>query len=324
MLAFILRRLAHSIILLFALVSFVFVVGRIIGDPALIMLGTNATDAALQQVRENLGLTEPIWRQYLVFVGDLLQGDFGTSFRYGFSVLPTDLLRAEGTPVLPVVLERLPATFMLAGAALGMAFLLAIVMGCLAAMHPRSWIDHLVNVISLASVSLVQFWFGLILILLLSVHLGLFPTGGYGSWQHLILPALTLAARPLGRIAQVVRSAMLDELAKPYIVAARAKGVSESRVVFVHALKNASIPIVTITGDELSQLLTGAMLVETVFAWPGIGMLLIDSLARRDLPMVQAGIFIVASLVVLVNFLVDVAYTVINPRIALDSRVNNS
>ncbi|MFT4727547.1 MAG: peptide/nickel transport system permease protein [Granulosicoccus sp.] len=323
MLEFILRRLVHSIILLFALVSFVFVVGRIIGDPALIMLGTNATDAALQQVRENLGLTDPIWRQYLVFVGDLLQGDFGTSFRYGFSVLPTELLRAEGTPVLPVVLERLPATFMLAGAALAMAFLLAIVMGCLAAMHPRSWIDHLVNVISLASVSLVQFWFGLILILLLSVHLGLFPTGGYGTWQHLILPALTLAARPLGRISQVVRSAMLDELAKPYIVAARAKGVPESRVVFVHALKNASIPIVTITGDELSQLLTGAMLVETVFAWPGIGMLLIDSLARRDLPMVQAGIFVVATLVVMVNFLVDIAYTVINPRIALDSRENN-
>jgi peptide/nickel transport system permease protein len=324
MLTFILRRLFHSIILLFALVSFVFVVGRIIGDPALILLGTNATDAALQQVRENLGLTDPIWQQYLVFVGDLLRGDFGTSFRYGFSVLPTDLLRAEGTPVLPVVLERLPATFMLAGAALGMAFVLAIVMGCLAAMYPRSWVDHLVNVISLASVSLVQFWFGLILILLLSVHLGLFPTGGYGSWQHLILPALTLAARPLGRIAQVVRSAMLDELAKPYIVAARAKGVAETRVVFVHALKNASIPIVTITGDELSQLLTGAMLVETVFAWPGIGMLLIDSLARRDLPMVQAGIFIVATLVVLVNLLVDIAYTVINPRIALDSQENNS
>jgi len=324
MLAFILRRLVHSVILLFALVSFVFVVGRIIGDPALIMLGTNATDAALAQVRENLGLTDPIWRQYLVFVGDLLHGDFGTSFRYGFSVLPTDLLRAEGTKVLPVVLERLPATFMLAGAALGMAFILAIVMGCLAAMHPRSWIDHLVNVISLASVSLVQFWFGLILILLLSVHLGLFPTGGYGSWQHLILPALTLAARPLGRIAQVVRSAMLDELAKPYIVAARAKGVSEMRVVFVHALKNASIPIVTITGDELSQLLTGAMLVETVFAWPGIGMLLIDSLARRDLPMVQAGIFVVAGLVVLVNFLVDIAYTIINPRIALDSQESTS
>ena len=187
-------------------------------------------------------------------------------------------------------------------------------------MYPRSWIDNLVNVISLASVSVVQFWLGLILIIVFSVQLGLLPTGGYGSWQHLILPALTLAARPLGRISQVVRSAMLDELSKPYIAAARAKGVPEWRVVFVHALKNASIPIVTITGDELSQLLTGAMLVETVFAWPGIGLLLIDSLGRRDLPMVQAGICVVAALVILVNLAVDFAYTVLNPRIEMDNR----
>lgn len=318
------RRAIQSLILLFALVSFVFVVGRIVGDPALIMLGVNASEAALEQVRENLGLNEPIWRQYIVFVADLLQGDFGTSFRYGFSMLPAEALRSEGTPVLPVVLGRLPATFMLAGAALGVALSLALVMGCLAAMHPRSWVDNLVNVISLASVSIVQFWLGLLLIILFSVQLGLLPTGGYGSWEHLILPALTLAARPVGRISQVVRSAMLDELSKPYVAAARAKGVPEWRVVFVHALKNASIPIITITGDELSQLLTGAMLVETVFAWPGIGLLLIESLGRRDLPMVQAGIFTIAALVILVNLAVDVAYTFLNPRISLDSRSGRS
>lgn len=316
---YILRRTIHSVILLLVLISFVFVVGRVVGDPALIMLGTNASDTALDQLRENLGLNQPIWRQYLVFLWDLLRGDFGVSFRYGFSMLPTDALRSEGTPVLPIVLSRLPATFLLAGVALGLAFTLAILMGCLAAMRPRSWIDHLVNVISLASVSVVQFWFGLVLIIVVSVHFGLLPTGGYGSWQHLVLPAITLAARPLGRIAQVVRSAMLDELSKPYVSAARAKGLPESRVVFVHALKNAAIPIVTITGDELSALLTGAMLVETVFAWPGIGLLLIDSLARRDLPMVQAGIFMVATLVILVNLLVDIAYTIINPRIRMSS-----
>ncbi|MHA3980844.1 ABC transporter permease [Halovulum sp. GXIMD14794] len=317
---FILRRSMQSLMLLFVLVSFVFVVGRIIGDPALIMLGVNASETALQQLRENLGLDQPIWQQYLVFLGDLLRGDFGVSFRYGFSMMPSDALRGAGTPVLPVVLERLPATFLLAGTALGVAFSLAVVLGCLAAMYPRSWIDNLVNVVSLAAVSVVQFWLGLLLIILFSVQLGLLPTGGYGSWQHLVLPALTLAARPLGRISQVVRSAMLDELSKPYIAAARAKGVPEWRVVFVHALKNASIPIVTITGDELSQLLTGAMLVETVFAWPGVGLLLIDSLGRRDLPMVQAGIFVVAALVILVNLAVDIAYTVLNPRIRLDGR----
>lgn len=317
---YILRRIIHSVVLLFVLVSFVFVVGRIVGDPALIMLGTNATETALEQLRENLGLNEPLWQQYFGFVGDLLQGDFGVSFRYGFSMLPSNVLRSEGVEVLPVVLSRLPATFMLAGSALGFALVLAVVMGCLAALRPRSWIDNAVNVIALASVSVVQFWLGLILIILISVNLGLLPTGGYGSWQHLVLPALTLAARPLGRISQVVRSAMLDELSRPYVSAARAKGVPEYRVVFVHALKNASIPIITITGDELSALLTGAMLVETVFAWPGIGLLLIDSLERRDLPMVQAGIFIVASLVILVNLLVDISYTVVNPRIRLSSR----
>lgn len=317
---FILRRAIHSLVLLLMLVSLVFVIGRIIGDPALIMLGVNASETALQQLRENLGLDQPIWQQYLRFLGDLLRGDFGVSFRYGFSVMPSDALRSAGTPVLPIVLERLPATFLLAGAALTLAFSLAVVLGCLAAMHPRSWVDNLVTVISLASVSVVQFWLGLLLIILFSVQLGLLPTSGYGSWQHLVLPALTLAARPLGRISQVVRSAMLDELSKPYVSAARAKGVPEGRVVFVHALKNASIPIVTITGDELSQLLTGAMLVETVFAWPGVGLLLIDSLGRRDLPMVQAGIFVVAALVILVNLAVDIAYTVLNPRIQLDDR----
>lgn len=317
---YLLRRSLQSLLLLFFLISFVFVVGRIIGDPALIMLGTSATETALDQLRENLGLNQPIWQQYLVFLGDLMQGDFGVSFRYGFSMMPSDALRSEGTPVLPIVLSRLPATFMLAGTSLVFAFTLAVVLGCLAAMHPRSWIDNLVNVISLASVSVVQFWLGLILIIIFSVHLGLLPTGGFGTWQHLILPALTLAARPLGRISQVVRSAMLDELSKPYISAARAKGVPEWRVVFVHALKNASIPIVTITGDELSQLLTGAMLVETVFAWPGVGLLLIDSLGRRDLPMVQAGICVVAALVIFVNLAVDFAYTVLNPRIQMDNR----
>lgn len=321
---YILRRIIHSVILLFGLISFVFVVGRIVGDPALIMLGPNATELALDQLRANLGLDQPIWRQYIVFVGDLLSGDFGVSFRYGFSMLPSDLLRAEGVPVLPVVLARLPATFLLAGAALSFALTLSILFGCLAAMYPRSWIDNLVNIISLTSVSMVQFWLGLVLIIIVSVKLGWLPTGGYGTWEHLILPALTLAARPLGRISQVVRSAMLDELSKPYVAAGRAKGLPERRVIFVHALKNAAVPIVTITGDELSALLTGAMLVETVFAWPGIGLLLIDSLQRRDLPMVQAGIFVIATLVVIVNLLVDLSYTVINPRIRLSSTEGTS
>ena len=312
------RRALHSTLLLLATVSFVFLAGRSIGDPALNILGVNATEQALETLRSNIGLNDPLLIQYFRFLGDAVQGDFGVSYRFGFSVMPAEALRdGLGVPVLPLVLERLPATFQLAGVAMAIALTLAVAMGTVAAMRPRSAIDRLVTVLSLAGVSVVQFWLGLMLIVLFGVKLGWLPTTGYGGPEYVVLPALTLAARPLGRIAQVVRSAMLDELAKPYVTAARAKGASETRIVLVHALKNAAIPVVTISGDELSALLTGAILVETVFAWPGIGLLLIDSLNRGDLPMVQAGIAVVATLVITVNFLVDVAYTLLDPKIRM-------
>ena len=315
---YLLRRFLHSLILLLVTVSFVFIAGRSIGDPALNILGVNATEQALETLRTNIGLNDPLFVQYLRFIGDVIQGDFGVSYRFGFSVMPAEALRdGLGKPVLPLVLDRLPATFFLAGTAMAMALSLAIAMGVAAAVWPRSAIDRLVTVLSLAGVSVVQFWLGLMLIVLFGVNLGWLPTTGYGGLEFVILPALTLAARPMGRIAQVVRSAMLDELAKPYVAAARARGASEGRIVFVHTLKNAAIPVVTITGDELSALLTGAILVETVFAWPGIGLLLIDSLNRGDLPMVQAGICVVAALVITVNLLVDIAYTFLDPRIRL-------
>ena len=312
------RRFLHSLLLLLVTVSFVFVAGRSIGDPALNILGVNATEQALNTLRANIGLDDPLLVQYFRFLGDVLRGDFGVSYRFGFSVMPAEALRdGLGRPVLPLVLDRLPATFFLAGVAMAIAFTLAMAMGTAAAVWPRSPIDRLVTILSLAGVSVVQFWLGLMLIVLVGVHLGWLPTTGYGGLEFVILPALTLAARPMGRIAQVVRSAMLDELARPYVTAARAKGASDTRIVLVHAAKNAAIPVVTITGDELSALLTGAILVETVFAWPGIGLLLIDSLNRGDLPMVQAGIFVVAALVITVNFLVDVAYTLLDPRIRM-------
>ena len=313
---YLLRRFLHSVILLLVTVSFVFVAGRSIGDPALNILGVNATEQALETLRANIGLNDPLLIQYFRFMGDVMQGDFGVSYRFGFSVMPAEALRdGLGRPVLPLVLDRLPATFFLAGVAMAIALCLAIAMGTAAAVWPRSTIDRLVTVLSLAGVSVVQFWLGLMLIVLFGVNLGWLPTSGYGGFAFVILPALTLAARPMGRIAQVVRSAMLDELARPYVTAARAKGASETRIVFVHSLKNAAIPVVTITGDELSALLTGAILVETVFAWPGIGLLLIDSLHRGDLPIAQDGIFVDAVLVITVSFLVDVAYTLLDPKI---------
>ena len=309
------RRLANSLVLLLALVSFVFLSGRLIGDPALNILGINASERALDNFRENTGLNDPILVQYGGYIADVVRGDFGVSYRFGFSILPSEDFRDSGTEVLPIALERLPYTFRLAGASITFAVTFALVMGVLAARRPGSVLDRAINVVALAGVSVVQFWLGLILITVFAVRFGWFPTSGAGGLDHLVLPALTLAMRPMGRIAQVVRSSMLDELAKPYVVAARAKGVSERRVVLVHALKNAAVPIVTMIGDELSALLTGAVLVETVFAWPGIGLLLFDSLRRGDLPLIQVSIFVVGALVVIVNFLVDLSYGVLHPRV---------
>lgn len=313
-------RVANSILLLLLTVSFVFLAGRMIGDPALNMLGPGASDLALEKLRRAAGLNDPLWQQYVRYIGSLIQGDFGVSYRFGFSVLPSEDLDAIGQPVVAIVLERLPATFLLAAVAMGLAVPLGVLMGVAAAANPLSAIDRLVSAIALAGVSIVQFWLGLMLIVLFAVQFGWLPTGGYGDPSHVVLPALTLAARPIGRIAQISRSAMLDELSKPYVATARAKGLSEGRIVFLHALRNAAVPIITMIGDELSALLTGAILVEKIFAWPGIGLLIIDSLSRSDLPLIQASIAVVAALVVMVNLLVDLAYRVVNPRIRLGKR----
>ena len=314
------RRFANSLLLLLLTVSFVFIAGRMIGDPALNILGAGASDQALEKLRVAAGLNDPLWLQYLRYIGGLLQGDFGVSYRYGFSILPPGDLEDIGHPVVDIVLERLPATFLLAAVAMAIALPTALFMGVTAAARPRSIADRVVTVVSLAGVSIVQFWLGLMLIVLFAVQLGWLPTGGYGGVEYVVLPALTLAARPIGRLAQVTRSAMLDELAKPYIVTARAKGVSERKIIYLHALKNSAVPIVTMVGDELSALLTGAILVEKIFAWPGIGQLIIDSLSHGDLPLIQASIAVVAALVIIVNLLVDLSYRFFNPKIRLGAK----
>lgn len=314
---YLIKRIGNSVLILLLTISFVFIAGRMIGDPALNILGPGASDVALDNLRRAAGLNDPIWMQYLRYMGNVMQGDFGVSYRFGFSILPSENLADIGQPVIDIVLERLPATFFLAATALSFAIPLGLVMGVTGAAYPRSFADRIVTVLSLAGVSIVQFWLGLMLIVLFAVQLGWLPTSGYDGPSYVILPALTLAARPIGRIAQVTRSAVLEELSKPYVVTARAKGVPEGRVIYLHALKNAAIPIVTMIGDELSALLTGAILVEKVFAWPGIGLLIIDSLSHSDLPLIQASIAMVAALVVGVNLLVDLSYRLLNPRIRL-------
>jgi len=314
MLRYILERFGYAVIVMLVVVTVVFFANRTIGDPALMILGPTASLEAVAQVRENLGLNDPQIVQYGRFLSNLMQGDFGETYRFGFSRASSVGAEQEGIPVFPIVLDRIPATIYLAASAISMALVFAIPMGIISAMRPRSFIDRLVNVLSLAGVSIVEFWLAMILILILSVWLGWLPTSGYGGATYVLLPALTLAFRPMGRVAQLTRSSMLDELAKPYVQTARAKGFTETRIALVHAFRNASLPIVTMIGDETANVLTGVIIVEMIFAWPGLGSLTLDALSRRDLPLVEATIFVLAGIVIIVNLTVDILYQVLNPR----------
>ena len=299
---FIIRRILQAAVVTLITLSVVFVVGRVVGDPVRIVIGIEAEEVRVQQVRDQLGLNDPLSVQYWKFMTGALRGEMGISFW-------------TRTPTMPMVLERLPATLYLGVVTALLAFPLAILLGAIAALKPHSWADRLINVTALGGVSIVEFWLALMLILVVAVQIGWFKTSGYGGAEYVILPALTLAYKPIGRISQMARSAIIDELRKPYIKAARAKGLSEKQVVFTHALKNAAIPIITTTGDEVATILNGAMVVETVFGWPGVGLLTINALSRRDLPLVEATVFVVTGMIIITNMLLDVAYTYLNPRI---------
>lgn len=299
---YVLRRLFYSLLVTLAVIALVFLAGRMIGDPARLMLPVDAGPEQFASLRDSLGLNEPLHVQFWEFVKGAVQGDFGDSYW-------------QKTPALDLALARLPNTMFLAAITLSLAFPLAVVMGAAAALKPGSLLDRTVNIISLGGVSIVDFWLGLMLILIVSVQLNWLPTSGFGGLKFAILPALTLMVRPLGRIAQIARSAVMDELSKPYVKMARAKGLSDNRTLFRHALKNAFIPIVTISGDETTSILNGAVVVETVFAWPGVGLLLIQAIERRDLPLIEALVFLVAILIILANLIIDLTYAYFDPRI---------
>lgn len=292
----------HSVLVAFAVIALVFLAGRMIGDPARLMLPVDAQPEQFASLRDSLGLNDPLYIQFWEFVKGAVQGDFGDSYW-------------QKTPALELALDRLPNTIFLAAVTIALAFPLAVVMGAIAALRPGSFIDRVVNVVSLGGVSIVDFWLGLMLILIVAVQLNWLPTSGFGGLEYAILPALTLMFRPLGRIAQIARSSVMDELGKPYVKMARAKGLSDTRTLFRHGLKNAFIPIVTISGDETTSILNGAVVVETVFAWPGVGLLLIQAIERRDLPLIEALVFLVAIMIIVANLLIDLTYAYIDPRI---------
>jgi peptide/nickel transport system permease protein len=299
---FLIRRLLRMAIVLWGVSTVVFVVTHLSGDPVALLLPPDTPPSEINRLRREMGLDAPLSVQYIKFLRDASVGDFGRSIRLG-----------EQAMVL--VLQRLGPTAELAFAALTLAVLVAVPVGILSALKPNSFYDQIAMVLTLLGHSMPTFFLGIVLILVFSVQLRLVPTGGRGEWFQLLLPAVTLAAFAMASIARLTRSAMLEVISKDYIRTARAKGLTGRRVILDHALKNVAIPIVTIVALQFGALLAGAVVTETVFAWPGMGRLMVQAIAARDYPIVQAGVFVVAVGFVLINFLVDLAYTVLDPRI---------
>jgi peptide/nickel transport system permease protein len=304
MTAYLLRRLAQSVLVLLGVSFVVFFILYLTGDPVLLLLPPDATAEDIQAFREAMGFNDPFLVQYGRFLGGALRGDFGQSVRHG-------------EPAFHLVVERLPATFELSGAALLVALLLAIPAGVVSAVRRNTALDYVATVVALLGQSMPTFWLGIMLILIFSVQFNFLPSSGRGGLEHLVLPAVTLGLFTTARITRLTRSGMLEVLNQDYIRTARAKGVNGSPVVWKHAFKNAAIPIVTIVGIELGTLLGGSVITETIFAWPGVGRLSVQAIYNRDYPVVQAAVFLLASTFVLVNLVVDVLYTCLDPRIRL-------
>ena len=300
------RRLLFGLFAVWAVGTIVFGLLYLSGDPvALILAGSFGTPEYVERLRRDLGLDLPVHQQYLRFLGQALHGDLGRSLRWN-------------QPALPLVLERLPATFQLALAAIVLAVAVAVPAGVLAATRPRSLLSRGAMLLAFVGQSVPLFWLGIMLVLLVSVQLRWLPPGGRYGPESLILPAITLGLYPMARIARLTRSSMLEVLDEGYVVTARAKGLRESVVRYRHALKNAAIPIVTIVGLQLGAMLGGAVITETVFAWPGVGSLTIQAIYNRDLPLAQAAVMVVSVLFVAISIGVDVAYAYLDPRIRHD------
>jgi peptide/nickel transport system permease protein len=304
---YLISRLLQALLVIIGVLLVVFMLLQLTGDPARLMLGLDASEEDVNRMRELLGLNEPLHIQFIKFLGGALQGDFGESLRF------------SGQPALSIVLERFPATLQLGITALTLAISLALILGIVAAVKRHSIFDNIAMFIALLGQSMPSFWLGLMLITLFAVTWGILPSMGRGEgFRYVILPALTLAATPLARTTRLVRSCMLDVLGEDYVRTARMKGLNERTIVIRHALKNAAIPVVTVVGLDVGFILGGALIIEQVFGWPGVGKLALDSVFARDFPVVQASVFFLATSLVLINLFVDILYTWLDPRVRLD------
>jgi len=302
--AYLVSRLAQTALVVFLALTAVFLMVRLSGDPVLLFMPMDIQAKDVNEFRQRLGFNDPLVVQYARFVGGAAHGDFGESLRY----------RKDA---LGLVLERLPATLLLAGCAVLLSLVLAVPVGVLSAVRRNSLLDHVGTLGTVLGQAVPGFWLGLMLIYLFSVQLRWLPTGGMGSVAHLVMPSVVLAAFFSARIARLTRSSMLEALSGDYVLTARAKGLGEPRVIGKHTLRNSAIPIVTLAGLEIGQLLGGAVITETIFAWPGLGRLTVQALLNRDFPVVLAAVFVTSVTYTLINLAVDLLYGWLDPRVRL-------
>lgn len=302
MLRFVATRLGRALLTITLVVTFAFVVLRLSGDPAMMIMSPDAPPEALAAFREAWGLDEPIWLQYLKYFTAILQGELGQSFR-------------DGRPAIELVAERIPATLTLTLPALALKVGLGIPAGIYAALHRNSMTDRVVMTFAVAGFTVPSFVLGLLLVLVFAVQLGWLPSGGQESWRSVILPVIAMGLGGAGVLARFTRSAMLEVLGQPYIRTASAKGVPWGLVVRGHALPNAAIPTVTVVGFMVGSLMAGAVVVESVFSWPGVGRLMVVAVANRDLAVVQCVLLLVSATMVTSNLIVDLLYGVLDPRL---------
>lgn len=305
MFSYIIQRLLNAMIVMFGVMTLVFLLIHIVpGDPVEVMLGEAARPADIEAMRSALGLDKPIFTQWKDYFFSVLQGDLGKSLH-------------SQRPVFDLIVERVPATATLAIVSLILAILMALPLGIFAALHKDTWIDNTSMSVAILGISMPNFWMGPVLILIFSIGLGWFPVSGDNGIASIVLPALTLATALMAILSRMIRASMLEVLNENFICAARARGLSEWHITIRHALRNAALPVITIIGMQLGALLAGAVITETVFSWPGIGQLTIDSIQRRDYPVVQACVLLISLTYVVVNLLTDLAYAMFDPRVKL-------
>jgi peptide/nickel transport system permease protein len=296
------QRLGQLVLVILGLSSLVFFLVRVSGDPAAAIAGADADPATLAAIRANLGLDDPILVQYVRFLGDLLVLDFGDSYQFS-------------TPAMEMVLDRLPESALLTTVAMVIAIAIGVPAGMIGAIHRDNIIGRSVNGLSILGQSIPSFVLGIVLIMIFAVYLGVLPSFGGEGVRSIILPAVTLSAFICARQMRLVQAYTLDELNRGYVRTARSLGFSKNRIRYRHIMRNVTVPMLSLVGLELGQFIAGSVIVESVFAWPGLGRLMVDSVENRDYPVLQAGVFIIGVLVVLINFIVDLLYQVVDPRL---------